>query len=1149
MNNRHTLLRPRALAILLVALLILVAGGLAAPLALSGPAVVSVTPPDGERAANPQAPIRIVFSQPVRPDSVQRGVTLDPPAEFTVAMDGPAAALIRPAGGLLYGAEYRLTVGPGVQNLLGRALAAPAAVAFATAPFVTVSSFGPADAASNVPLRAPVTVEFALPVLPADAVAAAAEDPRRADALPQPLTLQPVGGQPVPGVGRWLSPTLFGFYPEHPLESATTFAATLRADLTPDGAARLERPLSWQFTTEAPLLVDARPFDGDEEVPADAPLEIRLHEDVDIPSAGANFTLVEARTGAAVAGTVEPTDGGFRFRPAAPLTRAARYEARLAPGIRTKAGRPLNNQPLSWQFQTIGDLAVIQVEPPPEATEVLTVTNRISVRFNHPVVALTDVAGQDALPTPLQIDPPLAAEGRWLDTSTFVLSPTAGLDPATRYTVRVAPGLADQTGGTLPREYAWSFSTIQPLVLETHPATSYAAPTDTVQVIFNQPMDVAGLRSAFALLRRDTDQRVDGTLTVQGHVASFAPAAPLDRGAEYDVTVASGAPSANGRGALQGNTAITFRVAPLPALSGSEPPAGARRADPGGSVTLTFSTPMDWSSVIRNLAIEPRPTEVYSSTNENQLYLYVTLAPETDYRVTVGAAARDPYGVALGQDASVTFRTAPLPPSLATVGAFRSGAYNANVPVRVPIQAVNLPEVRYRLFRVAPEQGALLISDYEAWRTFQPGDATLVAEAALPVGGERNRARIELIELGRLDPGLYYVELQGADQSGPLKDVADRQVMAVSPYALTLKRAPGQLLVWAVDLATGRPVPDLPLVASWYDYETSRLQQITQLGRTGSDGVLDASYDEAHPYAQIYLWSADGGPLTFATTDWSGGISPYDFALPADQVAPELVGNLATDRPIYRPGQSVHLRGVLRRVEQGAYTLPPAGSLAHINVTDTQGNAVLSTTLQLSEFGTFNTTLPIAPGAPLGSYGMSAALDGAAVNVPSVYGSFTVAEYRKPAFGVTVSPPAPDLIQGDQLALDVRAAYFTGGAPANAPVRWRLLSAPASFASETAPGFSFERFDDADLWYRYDGRPPTYDFGELLAEGSAQTDAQGRFRLTLTPDQYARAETAGRARALTIDVEVSDVDGQVIAAQGAVTLHPAAFYVGVRPEG
>ena len=77
------------------------------------------------------------------------------------------------------------------------------------------------------------------------------QDPALADGLPQPLVLAPE----TRGVGRWLSPTLYGFYPESGLHAAIEYDVTIRADITPDGKARLEKPVSWRFAPEDPLLV------------------------------------------------------------------------------------------------------------------------------------------------------------------------------------------------------------------------------------------------------------------------------------------------------------------------------------------------------------------------------------------------------------------------------------------------------------------------------------------------------------------------------------------------------------------------------------------------------------------------------------------------------------------------------------------------------------------------------------------------------------------------------------------------------------------------------------------------------------------------------------------------------------------------------
>jgi alpha-2-macroglobulin len=303
MERLRPYLRLRYLNIALIVLVLIAAGFVFGPAAIGGPAVVEITPADGAVDANPQGGIQILFSQWVQPDSVRDAVRFDPPLKFTVTEPGipragSALVIVQPNDGLRYGAPYSMTIGPGVRNMLGRTLEQPASIAFTTAPYVTVARFMPESAARDVPLSGPITVEFGAPIVPAEQIAAAAQDPRLAGTLPQPVTLAPAAK----GVGRWLSPTQFGFYPDGALRAATSYTVNVQTDVTPDGRARLEQPLAWSFTTAAPLLAAARPFDGATDVPAAGEVEVRLEPDVDVASAGGSFGLRESESGATVAG-------------------------------------------------------------------------------------------------------------------------------------------------------------------------------------------------------------------------------------------------------------------------------------------------------------------------------------------------------------------------------------------------------------------------------------------------------------------------------------------------------------------------------------------------------------------------------------------------------------------------------------------------------------------------------------------------------------------------------------------------------------------------------------------------------------------------------------------------------------------------------
>ncbi|MEM8532254.1 MAG: Ig-like domain-containing protein, partial [Chloroflexota bacterium] len=1162
MNRLQPLTKPRNLSIAILALLLLIAGILFGPMAFTGPQIIHTTPEADASDANPQTGIQLTFNQWVRPDAVAAAVRFDPPTDFTVVAEGittpwHTTMLIQLQDGLQYGTDYTLSLEPSISNILGRTLEQEHTIAFTTAPYVAIEHFGPEEEAIDVALNAPVVIEFDTPIVSEDAISASAEDPTLAGTLPgsggadSPLFVSLV--PEVEGIGRWLSPQHFGFYPQTPLDAAATYEVTVESDITGDGQAQLEEEMSWTFTTEAPLVSGTRPYDGAIDIATDSAIEVQLAEDVDTDSATEHFQLINMADEQPIDGQIETTHTGFRFVPTSTLQRSARYQAHFTPGVQSTSGAELNPDPLTWSFDVIGDLEVAQVEPPVDANQVLTDTRRISVHFNHPVVSVTTIDGEQDHVTPLEITPTLPGEGRWLNTSTYVFSPTTALAPSTRYEVSIADGLEDQTGGVLQTAFNWSFQTITPQVeeLELTPDSEYTSPDEPIRVIFNQTMDSASIGNALAMLRDDTNAAVAGTIDVDGHVVTFTPAAPLERGARYRVVVAAGADAAEGTGSLESDYTQGFRVAPLPRLTSSTPNDGAQSANPREGINLTFSTPMDWSSLEQNMTITPEPTDVYTSAYNTNFSFYFDLAPETDYQVTIDGTTRDAFGAPMRQETAISFRTAPLEHAISLISSNQIGVYNAYAPTRVPVRSVNVENVSYSLYELSTMEVPELANDFNGWNNFQPDPETLLDEGTIELAGERNQQNLGFLELDELEPGTYYIEIGGPDGG-------DRQIMVISPYTLTIKRSADELFIWAVDLSTGEPVENLPLSISLFTYNAGPSGSSTvvteprELGRTDQDGVLRASFESDNPYDPLYIWSPETGRFAFGTNKWERGINPWDFGLPAGYDTTQTTGHLATDRPIYRPEQTVHIRGVVRVDNDGDYTVPEQNEHVDLSITDPEGNTAISMTLPLSEFGTFHTDLPLGSDATLGVYSMNVTMHNDEPDEPdpfsgnsssTIYGTFTVAEYRPPAFEVTVTPAQPDLVQGETLEMQVSANYFSGGALANAPVRWRLLSNRFYFEPESAPRYRFEDVEDAYEWYRWfdsdQGRG-----GESISDGTATTDDQGNVTIEL-PAELAEEQ---HSRTFILDAEITDVDGQIVAGQGTATVHRGAFYIGLRPD-
>ena len=59
--------------------------------------------------------------------------------------------------------------------------------------------------------------------------------------------------------------------------------------------------------------------------------------------------------------------------------------------------------------------------------------------------------------------------GEWLNTAIYRFRPDDGFLPATTYTARIAPGLADTRGAVLDDGYSWIFTTVGPQVVAWSP--------------------------------------------------------------------------------------------------------------------------------------------------------------------------------------------------------------------------------------------------------------------------------------------------------------------------------------------------------------------------------------------------------------------------------------------------------------------------------------------------------------------------------------------------------------------------------------------------------------------------------------------------------------------------------------------------------
>ncbi|MCB1742061.1 MAG: large extracellular alpha-helical protein, partial [Gammaproteobacteria bacterium] len=142
-------------------------------------------------------------------------------------------------------------------------------------------------------------------------------------------------------------------------------------------------------------------------------------------------------------------------------------------------------------------LRVVRVTP---TGEDVPATRQVVIQFNRPVVPLGRMErGADEIP--ISIEPALACQWRWLDTSALAcqLDERNATRLATRYRVRIEPGIHAEDGQTLAAPVTYSFITERPRAEYASFITWRAPGVPVLRVVFNQPVDPDSVRDRLHL--------------------------------------------------------------------------------------------------------------------------------------------------------------------------------------------------------------------------------------------------------------------------------------------------------------------------------------------------------------------------------------------------------------------------------------------------------------------------------------------------------------------------------------------------------------------------------------------------------------------------------------------------------------------------
>lgn len=789
-----------------------------------------------------------------------------------------------------------------------------------------------------------------------------------------------------------------------------------------------------------------------------------------------------------------------------------------------------------------GPFAVVFARPQGKAPS----SAAIQIVFSRALRELSE-AGNEA-PVPVRLTPALEGAWQWVGTNALFFVPKTGLLPgATQVTVEVPAGTRALDGSVLAKAYRFTFETPRPKLVRSEPSNEATdiEPPKTIELRFNQPIDAKELERAGHLIVDRPGQKT--TVAFRARVADaktpkhliVEPLASLPAHSTIAFEMSKDLRGSEGPLASDEIQHVEFRTyGPLVVRGVScDRATPANGCAPMRPVTLELSNPVRARDIKKAVSIEPPLRIQWDSSMSDDEVTSASIAapfePGRSYVIKVSASIADRYGQRLAAAASQKIQVDDFWP---TVSIGLTGTYLEPALKRpLEVGSLNVSQFDLVVFPLKPEQVGELGPEQDPAGRFAKLDLLSGADRrVVRPRAPKNKMAREPISLGGLGPKGRGAIAVGArwqsSQYGHAQPQYDVRVLQVTDLGITAKLSRHGSLVWVTQLSTGTPVGG----ASVELRDHGKLLHAYSSDANGLAAIPSGDFApnlESPEAATGVLVVKNGDDWAFRRV--SDFIGPWRLNVPSDfSGSLRVIGMLLTDRGLYRPGDTVNVKGILRRET-------PTGSAVLVDtplelvLTSPQGEEVSRARLRTSEHGTFSAAVRVPASGALGSWRLET--DG--LKGGSISESFEVAEYRPAEFRVTAEPSKPAFVRADSASWTIRADYLFGAPMGGAKIRYNLMRSATMYS----PPGSDDYVTDASAYYA-DLDVASLAGGQLRS-GETKLDAKGTLRVT---EKLALPEQRG-PEIVVLDAEVTDVSRQALSATTSVLVHPADFYVALRP--
>lgn len=220
-----------------------------------------------------------------------------------------------------------------------------------------------------------------------------------------------------------------------------------------------------------------------------------------------------------------------------------------------------------------------------------------------------------------------------------------------------------------------------------------------------------------------------------------------------------------------------------------------------------------------------------------------------------------------------------------------------------------------------------------------------------------------------------------------------------------------------------------------------------------------------------------------------------------------------TDRQVYRPGQTVHFKGVAIEYSQGDRKVRP-NLKESVALYDVNSQVVAKTTHTTNEYGTFNGSFELPESGLTGTF-----------RLETGHGShyFSVEEYKRPTFQVEMLPVDSAYSLESVISARGKATSLAGFPLAQVTVNYRVI-----------------RYLEYPYWGWF---APAYSEQQLISSGVVRTDDNGEFTIAYEARGSGNLLNYQHYR-FQVEVDVVDISGESQSATQALRIGKRSLILG-----